>query len=82
MSDTNERTDENLNDLEWSWGEEVPVRWWVHILLFLAACCTTLLAGIVFAEGDPFALETWKDGALIMRGASFSVAVMAIIFAP
>jgi len=81
MSDASERKDQDPNDLEWSWGEEVPVRWWVHILLFLAACGTTLLAGIVFAEGDPFALETWKDGALIMRGASFSVAVMAIIFA-
>ena len=70
MSDPEVRSSQSPDDLEWSWDEAMPVRWWVHILLFFLACGTTLLAGIVFAEGDPFVLETWKDGALVMRGAT------------
>ena len=69
-------------ELEEPWEDELaPPRWWLHILLFLVTCVTTWLAGIVFAGGAPFMAETWRDGALLLKGASFTVCVMLILFA-
>lgn len=58
-----------------------PIAWWKHIALFVITCLTTLLAGLVFAEGEPFALSSWTDPVILGRGLSYSVSVMAIIFA-
>lgn len=56
-------------------------RWWQHVALFFVTCATTWLAGIYFAEGDPFAAETWANTGLLLRGGTYTLGVMAIIFA-
>ena len=58
-----------------------PARWGIHLGLFLACLGTTWLAGIGFAGGGPFEASTWQDASLLLRGATYTLGVMPIIFA-
>lgn len=57
-----------------------PPKWWLHIVLFIATCCTMFLAGMYFAEADPFALASWTDPSTLVGAGSYMVCVMLIIF--
>lgn len=53
---------------------------WVHALLFVAALLTMWLAGISFAEQNPWDLETWRTGKGLGAGASYALSLMAILY--
>jgi membrane-associated protease RseP (regulator of RpoE activity) len=71
---------------EYLWAEPIPVqprlrphakkrnRFGVHIVLFLATVATTLFAGALLADVNPFA-----DLRLLSRGMPFSFALMSIL---
>lgn len=53
----------------------------VHGALLIASFFTTLVAGFYLADGDPLSAASWKDGATLMKAASFSFGLMAILIA-
>ncbi len=53
----------------------------VHGGLLIASFFTTLAAGLYLADGDPLSAASWQDGAKLMKAASFSVGLMAILIA-
>lgn len=55
-------------------------RWWLHALLFVAACVTAALAGMNFAEGNAFDLASWQNAEKAAPALGYMVCVMLIIF--
>lgn len=61
--------------------EDFEIRWWLHVVLFLLAILTTLLAGMDFTGESTFALSSWQSSTNVLKAASYSVGVMLILFA-
>lgn len=53
----------------------------VHGALLIASFFTTLVAGLYLSDGDPLSAASWKDSTILMKGASFSFGLMAILVA-
>ena len=75
--DTSSLASDPLGELD---GDEQP--WWaLHVGLFLASCAVTFLAGMYFAEVDPFQAKAWQQSAALLSAAGYMACVMAILFA-